>query len=114
MSGEGGSRHGRQVTRLPPPQARPCLSLPPQGPGIDHDGRLRAGGLQQPLTSWGPSQGLPPLCHGIWAPETSPALLTPIRANDELGHSKCKGAACRDGDHILPAQVALALTLRDG
>lgn len=40
--------------------------------------------------------------------------LTPFRANEQLGHSECKDAACRNGHHLLPALVALAFTLKDG
>lgn len=44
----------------------------------------------------------------------SPLPLTPFRANEQLGHSECKDAACRNGHHLLPALVAFAFTLKDG
>ena len=65
---------------------------------------------RQPVTLPGlPASAMEP------GPQKSPGpRLTPVRANNQLGRPKCKGAARGDGDRLLLAQVALAFALRDG
>ena len=107
---------------LPGPPGAPCAvpalcpDLPPAGTSGSQPPRPTVMPPDVPSTPRQPVTlpGLPTSATEP-GPQKSPGpLLTPVRANNQLGRPKCEGAARGDGDHLLLAQVALTFALRDG
>lgn len=120
MSGsQTGAEVGKQVggaLGISLPSWDPLCSTPivPQPPKCQSKGPSATPTQMPPVTPGGSSRPLR-LSAMESGPQKSPrSWLTPVRANNQLGHPKGEDAARGDGDHLVLAQVALASALTDG
>lgn len=104
------------------PRGSPSVPQPPTPQSLAPSATLTQEAMQpdahstpsQPVAHLRPPCLSAPLPCESWPQKYPQPRLTPVRANNQLGHLECEDAAWGDGDRLPLAQVALALALKDG